>query len=250
MPGAPRGPRRSRHRAAIRRCARLRDTLCRRSGRASPPPRRRRTSPTRRRRRRGSRGGGCPGARTARRRSSAPPAQPRDAMRRDVVEEAFRNREAPQVLEAVQQPVGGSRVAARLELPQPDEPRHADVDRLLEQMLEVAPQPGRHPLGDAGLDPAFRVDERVGAEPLDRRRGRQDGPRATASLDEPPDQVLVRLRLRCFFVELFNEFTRGAARRTTGIRTGGAAPPDARAGSRTAPRSRRAPPRPGGAGGR
>ena len=133
-------------------------------------------------------------------------------MRRDVVEEAFRNREAPQVLEAVQQPVGGSRVAARLELPQPDEPRHAGVDRLLEQMLEVAPQPGRHPLGDAGLDPAFRVDERVGAEPLDRRRGRQDGPRATASLDEPPDQVLVRLRLRCFFVELFNEFTRGAAR--------------------------------------
>ena len=28
-------------------------------------------------------------------------------------------------------------------------------------MLEVAPQPGRHPLGDAGFDPAFRVDERI-----------------------------------------------------------------------------------------
>ena len=42
--------------------------------------------------------------------------------------------------------VGG--IAARLELPQPDEPR-------------------------AGFDPAFRVDQRVGADPLGRRRGPQ-----------------------------------------------------------------------------
>ena len=133
-------------------------------------------------------------------------------MWRDVAEEAFRNREAPEVLEAVQQPVGVGRIAPRLELPEPHEPRHAGVDRLFEQLLEVAPQPGRHPLGDAGLDAAFRVDERVGAEPLDRRRGRQDGPRAPAGLDEPPDQVLVRLRLRCFFAEPRDERTRRAAR--------------------------------------
>ena len=74
MPGAPRGPRPSRRRVAIRRCARLRDTFCRRSCHGSPPPHQRRTSPTRRRRPRESRGGGCPGARGARRRSSAPPA--------------------------------------------------------------------------------------------------------------------------------------------------------------------------------
>ena len=67
-------------------------------------------------------------------------------------------------------------------------------------------------VADAAFDPAFRVDERVGAEALDRRRGRQDGPRAPAGLDEPPDQVLVRLRLRCFFVEPFDELTRRAAR--------------------------------------
>lgn len=91
-------------------------------------------------------------------------------MRRDVVEEAFRNREEPEVLEAVQQPVGVGRVAARLELPQPHEPRHAGVDRLFEQMIEVAPKAGRHPLGDAGLDPAFRVDEGIGAEPRRQRR--------------------------------------------------------------------------------
>ena len=88
----------------------------------------------------------------------------------DLAEEPFRHVEAPETLEGVQQPVGVGRIAARLELPEPHEPRHADVDRLLEQMLEVAPQSGRHPLGDAGFDPAFRVDERIGAEPLDRRR--------------------------------------------------------------------------------
>ena len=122
------------------------------------------------------------------------PAQPRDSMRRDIVEEAFRNIEAPEVLAAVQQPVGVGRIAARLELPEPDEPRHAGVDRLFEQMLKVAPKPGRDPLGDAGFDLAFRVDQRVGAEPLDRRRGRQDGSRAMTGLDEPAHQILVRLR--------------------------------------------------------
>ena len=48
-------------------------------------------------------------------------------MRGDIVEEAFRNIEAPEVLAAVQQPVGVGRIAARLELPEPDEPRHASV---------------------------------------------------------------------------------------------------------------------------
>ena len=90
-------------------------------------------------------------------------------------------------LEAVQQPVGVGGIAARLELPEPDEPRHAGVGRLFEQMLEVAPKPGRDPFGDARFDPALRVHQRVGAGPLDRRRGRQDGSRASAGLDEPAD---------------------------------------------------------------
>ena len=120
-------------------------------------------------------------------------------MRRDIVEEAFRNIEAPEMIEAVQQPVGAGGIAARLELPEPDEPRHAGVDRLFEQMLKVTPKPGRDPLGDAGFDPAFRVDQRVGAEPLGRRRGRQDGSCATADLDEPAHQVRVRLRSWRFF---------------------------------------------------
>ena len=140
------------------------------------------------------------------------PAQPRDPMRGDIVEEALRKIEAPQMLEAVQQPVGGGGISARLELPEPDEPRHASVDRFVEQMLKVVPKRRRHPLGDAGFDPAFRVDQRVGAKPLDRRRGRQDGSRAPAGIDEPAHQILVRLRSLCFFAEPVAEFTRRAAR--------------------------------------
>ena len=47
------------------------------------------------------------------------------------------------MLEAVQQPVDVSGIAARLELPEPDEPRHAGVDHLSEQIFKVAPTPGR-----------------------------------------------------------------------------------------------------------
>ena len=141
------------------------------------------------------------------------PAQPRDPMRRDSVEEAFRDIEAPEVIEAVQQPVGVRGIASRLELPEPDEPRHAGVGRLFEQMLEVAPKPGRDPLGDARFDPALRVDQRVGAEPLDRRRGRQDGSRAARQAStNPAHQVLVRLRLFRFFSEPLDELTRRTAR--------------------------------------
>ena len=128
------------------------------------------------------------------------------------MEEAFRNIEAPDVLEAVQQPVGGGGIAARLELPEPDEPRHAGVGRLFEQMLEVSPKSGRDPLGDARFDPALRVHQRVGAEPLDRCRGRQDGSRASAGFEEPAHQVLVRLRLFRFVAEPLDELTRRAAR--------------------------------------
>ena len=74
------------------------------------------------------------------------------------------------MLEAVQQPVGvGGGIVARLELPEPDEPRHAAAGRLFEQMLEVAPKPGQDPLGDARLDPALGSGGRPGA----RGRGRR-----------------------------------------------------------------------------
>ena len=49
-------------------------------------------------------------------------------------------------------------------------------------------------------------------KPLDRRRGRQDGSRAAAGLDEPAHQVLVRLRVFRFFSEPLDELTRRTAR--------------------------------------
>ena len=74
----------------------------------------------------------------------------------DVVEEALREIEALQVIEAVQQPVGVSGIAARLELPEPDEPRHAGGKCFVEQMFQCAPKPGRNPLGDAGFESGVR----------------------------------------------------------------------------------------------
>ena len=104
------------------------------------------------------------------------------------------------------------------ELPEPHEPCHAGVGRLFEQMLEVAPKPGRDPLGDARFDPALRIHQCVGTEPLDRRRGRQDRSRVTAGLDEPAHQVLVRLCLFRFFSEPPPEKDRNPSRRRSSAR--------------------------------
>lgn len=104
--------------------------------------------------------------------------------------------EALQVLEAIQQRVAVGGIAARLELPEPDEPCRARFDRFSEQMLQFALKPGRNPLGDAGFEPAFGVDQRVGAQPLDRGRGRQDRSCLPGGIDESACQVLVRPRQR------------------------------------------------------
>ena len=137
------------------------------------------------------------------------PAQPRDPVRGNVVEEALREIEALQVLQAVQQPVGVGGIGSRLELPEPHEPRHVGVvDRLAEQILKSPAKSGRNAFGDAGFDPAFGVDQRVGAKPLNRRRGRQDRSRLPAGFDEPARQVLVRPRQRRLFAEPVAVLTR------------------------------------------
>ena len=71
------------------------------------------------------------------------------------MEEALREIEALQVLQAVQQPVGVGGIGSRLELPEPHEPRHVGVDRLAEQILKSPAKSGRNTFGDAGFDPAF-----------------------------------------------------------------------------------------------
>ena len=65
------------------------------------------------------------------------PAQPRDPMRRDLVEEAFRNIEALDVLEAVQQPVGVGGIAAWLELLEPDPHRRRERSSVHQRDVEL-----------------------------------------------------------------------------------------------------------------
>lgn len=119
-------------------------------------------------------------------------AQARDSMRGNALEETVRYSQSAHILQAVQQPVGVCGVVSGFELPEPYEARHALVDRLLEQGLQAMAQLRRHPLGDARLDTAFRVYERIGAQPLDRCRRGQDGPGTMALVDEPAHEVLVR----------------------------------------------------------
>ena len=91
------------------------------------------------------------------------------------------------------------------------------------QMLAIAPKSGGtapgDPSFDPSIDPALRVDHLVGADPRDRRRGRQDGSRVTRGLHEPARQTLARL---CLF-RLFGaaDLRAHASRRArgTGIRT-------------------------------
>ena len=60
--------------------------------------------------------------------------------------------------------------------------------------IAVAARPRQPDVAGAERVAQVRVVCAGAAEPLDRRRGRQDGSRAPAGLDEPADQVLVRLR--------------------------------------------------------
>ncbi len=66
--------------------------------------------------------------------------------------------------EAIQQPVASAALLPRLELPGPDELRHAGVDRVVEKVLQFTPEPGHNPARRMrGFDLAFGVDRRVGA---------------------------------------------------------------------------------------
>ena len=166
---------------------RLRDTFCRRSGRGSPPRHRRRTSPTRRR----SRVIRCGGM---------SPKRPSGTARRRRCSRRSSNRLASAEL------LPGSNCLSH-------------TNRVTPASTVSSSRCSRSRRSPGGTRSARRASIRRSAstsasaqKPLDRRRGRQDGPRAPTGLDEPPDQVLVRLRLRCFFVEPLDELTRRAAR--------------------------------------
>ena len=140
------------------------------------------------------------------------PPQARDPMRGNALEETVRNPQPPHMLQAVQQPVDVCGVVPGFELPEPHEARHAVVDHLVEQAPEAVAEFRRNPVGDACLNSAFRVHERIRAEPLDRRRRWQDRPRAPALVDEPAHEVLVRPREFGLAAETVPDCARRAAR--------------------------------------
>ena len=109
-----------------------------------------------------SRGGGCPGARGARRRSSAPPCRRSRVIRCGGMSPkrpsgTARRRRCSRR--------SSSRLASAELLPGSNCRSH--TNRVTpastvssSRCSRSSRQPGRHPLGDAGLDAAFRVDER------------------------------------------------------------------------------------------
>ncbi len=78
--------------------------------------------------------------------------------------------------EAVQQPVGVSGIAARLELPEPDERRHAGVDRFVNRCSSARRSAGGTPLGGCGASiwrsasTGASVQRLGGARPQPQRR--------------------------------------------------------------------------------
>ena len=165
-----------------------------------------------------------------------PPAQPRDPMRRDLVEEAFRRLASAELLP-------GSNCLSQ-------------TNRVTPASAVSSSRCSRSRRSPGGTRSAMRASIRRSASTSASAQSRSMSswpagwfgchgrPRRTCA-PGPRSTAPVPLR-------------RGAARRAhaprrprrTGIRTDGAARPDARAGSRTAPRSRRARPRRGRAGGR
>ena len=176
------------------------------------------------------------------------PAQPRDPMWRGVAEEAFRNREAPEVLE------GGP--AAGWRRPNCCPARTAGATRTASRRRRASLRADARGRAAARAALARRCGPRSG---VPRRRARRrraarssSWPAGWSACDGRPRRTSGPGPRSTAPAALLREAPRRAHAprrpRRTGIRTGGAAPKDARAGSRTAPRSRRAPPRPDGAG--
>ena len=118
------------------------------------------------------------------------PAQTRDPVGRNAVENRGGQVQFLQEFEPVEQAVGIGRVVPHLELPQPYEPARVPVRAFAQQAVEALAHPAVETCGDPGIDPAFRRDQGIRAEPLDGRHGRQDDKPAAALLDEASHQVL------------------------------------------------------------
>ena len=96
-----------------------------------------------------------------------------------------------QKLPPVQQAPGDGGIVAGLELPQPDEPRHAGLQCFRKQSVESRSCRGVETVRDSLLDAAVGGHRRVGAPAFERRDSRQDDLPSAAFLDEPSCQLRV-----------------------------------------------------------
>ena len=118
------------------------------------------------------------------------PAQARNPVWWNAIENRCRQIQLLQEFEPVEQAVGSGRVVPHLELSQPDEPACASIHAFAQQAIEACTHPVIEAGGNSGLDPALRRDQRVGAVPLDGRHARQNDLPATALLHEAPYKFL------------------------------------------------------------
>ena len=112
------------------------------------------------------------------------PAQARDPVERNAVENRGGQVQFLQEFKPVEQAVGIGRVVPLLELPQPDEPACASIRAFAQQAVEACTHPVIKAGGNSGLDPALRRDQGIRTEPLNRRHARQDELPAAALLHE------------------------------------------------------------------
>jgi hypothetical protein len=99
-----------------------------------------------------------------------------------------------QEFQPVEKTVHVGRVLADLELTQPDKAGYGTTCILCQQGIEPRPYVIAQPPGDPGIDPPFRRDQRIRAQPLDDRDPGQDSLGCPALLHKAPCQIIVRSR--------------------------------------------------------
>ena len=103
--------------------------------------------------------------------------------------------ETLQELQPVEEPVDVGRVAAHLELAQPNEAGEAVGDLLGQECIEARAHCIVETAGDAGLDPALGGNQRVSAAPLDDCYPGQDDQPASAFCREAAHEILAGVRI-------------------------------------------------------
>ncbi len=130
----------------------------------------------------------------------------------NVFQDIWRQTQGLQEFQPVQQPGCACRVAAHLELAQPDEPTDLAINHLGQQSVQFLSCQFIKPASDPAVYPTLGGNQSVSAKPLDNRDTGQDGLRPTTFFDKRTRQLEIG---GCGFSFLFKpslETTRTLAR--------------------------------------